>query len=185
MEHEAGDTLIAPPRHPAPDTGASRPAVADGDTILTGEHAPLGQAAASAPTGERRYRFTVNGHEPISLDRPAHIGRRPALSRVPQRIRPRLVRVPSPNNEVSSTHLEIRQEGTTVIVTDLRSTNGTVVTIPGSPPVALRPGESRVVMPGSLIDIGDGNLVEILALARPTVGATRATSSTVSGDQPQ
>src|SRR5690606_12912052 len=96
----------------------------------------------------------------------ARIGRNPAPSRVPDASRPRLVRVPSPGQLVSSTHLEIRQRGTSVVVTDLRATNGTVVTIPGSAPSILRPGDSLVVTPGSIIDIGDGNRIEILAVSR-------------------
>jgi hypothetical protein len=49
-----------------------------------------------------------------------------------------------------------------VVVTDLRSTNGTVVTMPGRPALTLRQGESVVVVPGTVVDIGDGNIVEIL-----------------------
>ncbi|MHB1171955.1 MAG: FHA domain-containing protein, partial [Lacisediminihabitans sp.] len=76
------------------------------------------------------------------------------------------VRVPSPLREVSGTHVEVRQEGASVIVTDLRSTNGTVVSIPGAAPLKLRQGESVVVVPGTLVDIGDGNILEILPIPR-------------------
>ncbi len=74
--------------------------------------------------------------------------------------------VASPLKEVSASHLEVRQQGASVVVTDLRSTNGTVVITPGGDPVRMRPGESYVVVPGSLIDIGDGNVLEILAIDR-------------------
>jgi hypothetical protein len=120
---------------------------------------------ALAPT----YHFQVNRHEPIPLDVPAYLGRKPSRPRVPQPQRPRLVRVPSPRREVSSTHLEIRQQGPSVIVTDLQSTNGTIVSLPGSAPRALRPGESLVVTPGTFVDIGDGNRIEILPLQRVTL----------------
>jgi pSer/pThr/pTyr-binding forkhead associated (FHA) protein len=63
---------------------------------------------------------------------------------------------------VSSTHLEVRQVGASVVITDLRSTNGSVVSAPGAAPRKLRQGESVVVSPGTLVDIGDGNIVEIL-----------------------
>jgi hypothetical protein len=66
-----------------------------------------------------------------------------------------------------------------VIATDLKSTNGTTVRLPGSAPVRLRQSESIVVTPGSLIEIGDGNVIEILFLRRaypsdPTPGAAHS-----------
>jgi pSer/pThr/pTyr-binding forkhead associated (FHA) protein len=80
--------------------------------------------------------------------------------------------VPSPLREVSSTHLELRQQGALVIVTDLKSTNGTVVTVPGRAAVKLRGGESVVVVPGTIVDIGDDNLIEILPIGRQQQGRT-------------
>jgi hypothetical protein len=112
------------------------------------------------------YRIRVNRHEPIPLDAPALIGRRPVSPRIAIGGVPRLVRVPSPGREVSSTHVELRQQGASVIVTDLRSTNGTVVSIPGSSAQKLRQGESLVVSAGTVVDIGDGNTVEILPIER-------------------
>ena len=108
------------------------------------------------------FRIGIDG-ERISLDRPVIIGRRPSAPRIPLPESPRLVSVVSPTSEVSSTHLELRQRGSSVIATDLRSTNGSVVVIPGSPPRQLRQGESLVVSPGTLIDIGDGNRLEVLS----------------------
>jgi pSer/pThr/pTyr-binding forkhead associated (FHA) protein len=79
---------------------------------------------------------------------------------------------------VSASHLEIRQLGASVVVTDLRSTNGSVVAVPGSAPHTLRQGESMVVTPGTLVDIGDGNVIEILPLQRhPHVGAVQHDTS--------
>jgi pSer/pThr/pTyr-binding forkhead associated (FHA) protein len=75
---------------------------------------------------------------------------------------PRLVAVPSPEHEVSATHVQIEQEGHAVVVTDLRSTNGTVVTSSGER-IRLRPGQSQVVLAGTTVDIGDGNIIEITA----------------------
>ena len=49
------------------------------------------------------------------------------------------------------------------MLTDLESTNGTVVRQPGSGVRRLESGESLAVVPGTLIDIGDGNVIEILA----------------------
>lgn len=156
------------------------PAVLDDDTVITARppvRAPQLVEPASPPAPPAMtlvpwYRFQVNSHEPISLDVPAYIGRKPSHPRVPQPRRPRLVRVPSPLQEVSGTHMELRQQGSSIIVTDLHSTNGTIVSLPGSTPRALRQGESLVVTPGTVVDIGDGNRIEILPIQRmslPTV----------------
>jgi pSer/pThr/pTyr-binding forkhead associated (FHA) protein len=76
---------------------------------------------------------------------------------------PRLVRVDSPSREVSATHIELRPTQQGLVLTDLESTNGTVVRQPGSGVRRLESGESLAVVPGTLIDIGDGNVIEILA----------------------
>jgi hypothetical protein len=114
-----------------------------------------------------RYGFRVGRSDrTVLLDAPAYVGRAPSSPRIQNGLMPKLVRVPSPNGEVSGTHLELRQLGTSVVVTDLRSTNGSTVSVPGSLPRSLRQGESMVVTPGTLVDIGDGNIIEILPLQR-------------------
>jgi hypothetical protein len=115
---------------------------------------------------QQHFSFRINTHSPIPLDVPAFIGRRPIRPRVHGAVAPRLVRVPSPLQEVSGTHVEVSQQGTSVVITDLRSTNGTIVRMPGVPPLKLRQGESVVVLPGTLVDIGDGNVLEILPMRR-------------------
>ena len=145
--------LVEPPRgHPAV---VERPV-----TLRVG--LPVDPGGLTVPW----YRIRVNRHEPIPLDSPALIGRKPVSPRIAIGGVPRLVRVPSPGREVSSTHVELRQQGASVIVTDLRSTNGTVVSIPGSSSQKLRQGESLVVSAGTVVDIGDGNTVEILPIDR-------------------
>ncbi|MBW8025165.1 FHA domain-containing protein [Clavibacter michiganensis subsp. michiganensis] len=99
----------------------------------------------------------------IPLDAPAIVGRRPRPPRVVRGVAPRLVAVPSPLGEISGTHLGLRQDAGVIVVTDLDSTNGTVVLAPGAEHLALRPGESLVVVPGTRIDIGDGVVLEILS----------------------
>jgi pSer/pThr/pTyr-binding forkhead associated (FHA) protein len=116
----------------------------------------------------KRYHRVGVGTSILSLEVPLVIGRRPSAPRVVVGTPPRLVVVASPRAEVSATHVEIRQQGSAVVVTDLRSTNGTRVTIPGRQPVALRQGESIVVLAGTIVDIGDGNRLEILPLTRIT-----------------
>ncbi|MCU1505847.1 MAG: hypothetical protein QOG18_2112 [Microbacteriaceae bacterium] len=150
-----------------------RPAL-ENDTILrdrTSVTAVKGRPALVEPPEpvlevHRNFSVRINTHSPIPLDVPAFIGRRPVAPRVPGVISPRLVRVPSPLQEVSGTHVEVSQQGTSVVVTDLKSTNGTIVRMPGAPPLKLRQGESVVVLPGTLVDIGDGNVLEILPMRR-------------------
>lgn len=138
------------------------------DTILT--RRTIEPAEPTAPdrtgAGPAYYAFRLGESEPVLLDRPCTIGRLPSSPRIPTGVIPRLVRVHSPSKEVSASHLEIRQLGGSVVITDLRSTNGSIVMLPGSVPRKLRQGESVVVSPGTLVDIGDGNVLQILPMQR-------------------
>ena len=120
-------------------------------------------AAGPAPA---LYRVRVNDGGPLALDQDVVVGRAPKPPRVATGAPPRFVTVPSPRHEVSATHLRIHQDGSSVIITDLHSTNGTVITTLGSVPASMSPGDSIVAGPGTLVDIGDGNVIEILATAR-------------------
>lgn len=91
-----------------------------------------------------------------------YVGRRPSLPRVPASGIPQLVTVPSPGREVSSTHLALSAVGGAVVVRDMLSTNGTVVKAPGVPARTLLRGESTVAVPGAVLDLGDGNVIEVL-----------------------
>lgn len=130
------------------------------------------EAAIGVPPAEPTlpagvYSFRIGEHaDHVMLDRPARVGREPATPRITMGAAPRLIRVTSSHHEVSGTHLEVRQVGSSVIVTDLRSTNGSVVMQPGSVPRKLRQGESVVVSPGALVDIGDENILQILPMQR-------------------
>jgi hypothetical protein len=91
-----------------------------------------------------------------------YVGRSPTLPRVPASGIPQLVAVSSPRREVSSTHLALSVVGGAVVVRDMLSTNGTVVKVPGVPARTLLRGESSVVTAGSHLDLGDGNIIEVL-----------------------
>jgi pSer/pThr/pTyr-binding forkhead associated (FHA) protein len=114
----------------------------------------------------------------VSLDLTVYLGRRPSVPRVASDRRVRLVAVPSQGKEVSATHLELRQSGDAIVATDMRSTNGSTVTVPGSRPRTLLRGESAVVTPGTVIDLGDGNLLEVLSpeLVTPDRTSTEGSS---------
>jgi hypothetical protein len=104
------------------------------------------------------------GAEVVPLDREVLVGRNPAPPRIQSGEAPRLVIVPSPTSDVSRTHLSVRQLGASVIITDLRSTNGSRVEVPGSALRILRGGESMVVSVGTRIDIGDGTVIDVARL---------------------
>lgn len=182
MSDDHDDTVIVSPRAPAAPVGPDTD-----DTVIpvpaakrfpiratTGSVAvPMAVSAPSRSTPSY-YSFRVGERdEAIALDVPCYIGRRPSSPRVVSGAIPRLVRVPSPRWEVSATHLEVRQLGASVIITDLRSTNGSIVMLPGSVPRKLRQGESVVVSPGTLVDIGDDNILQILPMQRPAWPAGR------------
>ncbi|GAB3581495.1 hypothetical protein GCM10027406_22770 [Leifsonia lichenia] len=115
------------------------------------------------PPAPAQYAIRLASGEVFELDLPVLIGRRPTAPRIDSGAPPRLVAVASPDHEVSSTHVRIEQEGDAVVVTDLRSTNGTVVTAATGNESRLRPGQSVVVLSGTTVEIGDGNIIEIVA----------------------
>lgn len=104
----------------------------------------------------------------VEVDRVVILGRAPEARRFSATEQPRLVTVPSPQQEISSTHLEVRP-GTgadhgSAVVTDLGSTNGTVLVQPGLPAEPLKPGIAVQLLPGAVIDLGDGMTITV---ARP------------------
>lgn len=108
------------------------------------------------------FAFRVGDGQPYPLDVVHYVGRNPKQPRIPLDEPVRLFSVASPTKLVSSTHLELRQQGDAVIVTDLRSTNGTSVILPGRQWQRLRAGQGVAVIPGTFIDLGDGVVIEIL-----------------------
>jgi hypothetical protein len=92
----------------------------------------------------------------VSLDRAVLLGRAPQVSRVANAELPRLVTVASPEQDISRTHAEVRVEGDDVLVTDLHSTNGVLVTPAGEAARRLHPGEPTLLRPGTVVDLGEG-----------------------------
>jgi hypothetical protein len=90
------------------------------------------------------------------LDRPILIGRAPSTDRSDNRA-PRLMTVPSPNHDISRTHLEVAPDGWQIVATDLNSTNGTILVRPGGVDrQQLAAGEPVPVQVGSVVELGDG-----------------------------
>ncbi|HEU0205614.1 MAG TPA: FHA domain-containing protein [Pseudolysinimonas sp.] len=87
------------------------------------------------------------------LNRPVLIGRSPAASGAGSDVR--LIAI-ADDPDISRTHLRVAVEGDAVVVTDLGSKNGSLITLPGAAPRKLRASEPTVVLPGTLIDLGGG-----------------------------
>jgi hypothetical protein len=89
----------------------------------------------------------------VPLDRTLIIGRSPTVERVGGDSVPRPVVVPSRDRDISRNHGEVTLDGWLVLVTDLGSANGTVITIPAHEPRRLRPHEPVPIPPGTVVDL--------------------------------
>ena len=102
----------------------------------------------------------------VEVDRVILIGRAPEARRFPSTDQPHLVTVPSPHHEISATHLEVRPgsgaDHGTAVVTDLGSTNGSVLVQPGLPPEDLQAGIAVQLIPGAILDLGDGVTIQVM-----------------------
>jgi hypothetical protein len=163
--HADDDTVLRAPR-PAEETVLLHRRKKEPFTMpVTIEAAVPATAPAAVPAAVLpRYGFRVGGLE-WRLDTVYFVGRRPTTPRGFDNRVPRLVTVRSATSAVSGTHLEVRQEGDSVVVTDLGSTNGTTVVSPNGKKERMRRGASLAVIPGTRVDIGDGNIIEILPVS--------------------
>ncbi|MEW1952194.1 FHA domain-containing protein [Terrabacter sp. NPDC080008] len=92
----------------------------------------------------------------VTLDRSVLLGRAPKLGDgLAVHDRPHVVKVPSPERDISRNHVEVILEGWHVLIRDLGTTNGTTVTLPGESPVRLRANDQQVLEPGSLVSMAD------------------------------
>lgn len=142
--------LVEPPKAPLPEPAAIGPNVSDN---IWSE--PL-------PSKPRPFRIRLDDGTLVPLDQPVYLGRRPSVPRIHPGGVPLLVTLDSPQRELSSTHLQLTTVGGAVVASDLKSANGSVVRVPGSAPHTLVGGESTVVLPGTIIELGDGNSIEVL-----------------------
>ncbi|MFB2598320.1 FHA domain-containing protein [Herbiconiux sp. P17] len=170
------------------------PETAEGDTVI-GRRSPTVADTIAAPVEERTedgeevavegladepvrvYELRVGDRPVLELTGAVVIGRRPQARRSADRpftLAPAqaLITVDSPAQEVSANHVEIALSGRTVVVTDLRSTNGTTVRLPGRPAVRLRQGDSVVASGSAIVEIGDGNVIHISSRDRGNTGIT-------------
>jgi len=129
------------------------------DTDIFGDHdgrtITLAEARASRGLTVRGRALLSTGRT-VAIDRLIVVGRRPRATRASIGHLPELITVPSPEQDISRSHVEIRPEGESVLVTDLNTTNGTTLMRPGGDPVRLHPDEPTLVLSGDVLDLGDG-----------------------------
>ena len=114
---------------------------------------PVGDVPPRSPA---RGRVRLSTGRVVELEHPVVIGRRPRSTRASSTELPTLIAVESPEGDISRSHIEIRAEGEHVLVTDLATTNGTVLLRGGQDPVRLHPNEPTMVVTGDVLDLGDG-----------------------------
>jgi hypothetical protein len=92
----------------------------------------------------------------VTLDRNVLLGRapKPALDLAPD-AQPHVVKVPSPERDVSRNHVEVLVDGWHVLIRDLGTTNGTTVALPGEAPVRLRAHDELALEPDSVVSMAD------------------------------
>jgi hypothetical protein len=171
---------LDPDHAPDPDPLAGPPTEAwflgrDDHLTELGEEADAPDLdAAPAPGGEAVgspvARLLFSTGDAADVDRVVLVGRAPNRNRVRSGdgpgVEPLLVPVPSPRQEISSTHLEVRPGAGPdlglAVVTDLGSTNGTLLTQPGLPPEDLKAGVGVPLVPGAVLDLGDGLTIRVV-----------------------
>nr|WP_254072030.1 FHA domain-containing protein [Rathayibacter sp. VKM Ac-2857] len=157
-EDEHGLIDLVPAASPSPELGDGDH---DGHTISIAELRALAPAPSIPPPSSAIARLELSTGDVVELDRPVVIGRRPSAGRVAAHELPRLITVPSPLQDISRSHVEVRAEGRFVVVRDLASVNGTLLLRSGQVPVRLTGSESMVLAGGDVLDLGDGVTVTI------------------------
>ncbi len=149
--------------------GAPDPGDHDGSTISLSELREMTGSIRPMPQGEDGPQTALRGAVPlvgrlrftdgrlVEVDRSLLLGRQPrySASHADPRTAPRLITLADPDQSLSRTHVEVRVEGSEVLVIDLDSMNGTVVHLPGQAPRPLTPGEACPITAGSRVDLAD------------------------------
>jgi hypothetical protein len=143
----------------------------DGQTRVGPPHADFerppipGQEVAPDVVSQPVASLVFSTGDVVAVDRTVLVGRAPEAGRFASHDQPHVVTVPSPHQEISSTHLEIRPgagaDHGSAIATDLGSTNGTVLAQPGLDAEDLTPGIAVSLIPGAVLDLGDGVTIQV------------------------
>jgi hypothetical protein len=157
--HDDGVGIMARPEE---NGAASEPRLGDHDgyTITAAQLGVLRQQGpgpdSDDPPPPAGARLDLSTGEVVELDRDVVIGRRPEVDRVQGGRVPTVLTVPSPQQDVSRTHLRIGWSGRKMLATDLHSMNGTVLIGADGSTRALDGGVPHALADGDTLDIGDG-----------------------------
>lgn len=163
-EQLSPDRLV--PEHPSSDDhdGITQSGTPAGDFERAQPGIP-GQQHPPSVVSRPVARLLVSNGDVVEVDRVVLVGRAPEGRRFSSTEQPALISVDSPLQEISSTHLEVRPgsgaDHGSAVVTDLGSTNGTVLVQPGLPPESMQPGIAVQLIPGAIIDLGDGVTIQV------------------------
>jgi hypothetical protein len=169
LAEDSAAPLFVPAAPPSPDTSAGSAELAILAVLCPNGHASEPNATScrvcGSPVGTQGPQLVgppvlavlrASNGTSAEVDRPILVGRAPSSDRSSSRT-PRLMTVPSPNHDISRTHLEVAPDEWQVVVTDLNSTNGTILVPPGGGNgQQLAPGERIPVQVGTVLELGDG-----------------------------
>lgn len=156
-EHAAG-MIPPPPAFPPP--GHAPAAFVAPEPVEAPEPVAAPEPVLSSP---EPVRLAFSHGDNVEVNSPVVVGRAPHPDRYSHLVDPLVVRVPSPHQEISGTHVAIAPGGDgEVQVTDLGSTNGTLIIRGGGTPEELRPGVSVHIGRGDTIDLGDGLTIRVV-----------------------
>lgn len=96
--------------------------------------------------------LTFSDGTSVVADRTVLIGRDPRVESGVVGVLPHILRFETAADGLSRTHAEVRIEGWQLVLEDLKSTNGTKVTLPNQPEQRLDGGNSVVLVPGTVIE---------------------------------
>lgn len=100
-------------------------------------------------------RLRVSTGVVVPLNSDIIVGRAPRSTPEPGRPSPQLVPVPSPEQQISRTHCEIRVDGWDIRVLDRKSNNGTFLLRPGEAPVRIDERTPTILRAGDVLDLGE------------------------------
>jgi hypothetical protein len=171
MAHDGATMFMPGLANEAPDSGPEGSGLVTAALCTAGHANPPGAlhcricSAPMDPAGPRLVDrpclgvLVASSGESIDLLGPVLVGRAPnGGSTDPQAA---LLRVLSPNQDISRTHVRVAPSDWSIEVTDMNSTNGTLVRHPGGEAIRLSPGETVTVEIGAVIDLGDDVSLEI------------------------
>lgn len=103
--------------------------------------------------------LVTNTGAKVGVERDVVIGRDPARK---DGQCPKLLKVPSPNKQVSRTHAAVIVAGWALRVIDLESGNGTYVLRQGAEPLRISTTTATRLRDGDVLDLGDGVRIEVV-----------------------